>query len=97
MKDFPKALQALDAWKLLFSLSVKSFSNDELTRFLETYPDFPLRGSILKELELNKLVLFPFQKEDLFGFINDRGDILISPAYDEVTAFYEGLSVVNKK
>lgn len=96
VKDFPKALQAVEAWKLLFSLSVKSFSNEELTRFLEMYPDFPFRESILKELELNKLVLFPFQKEDLFGFINNQGKIIISPVYDEVTEFYEGLSVVNK-
>lgn len=96
VREFPNALQALDAWKLLFSLSVKSYSDAELTRFLETYPEFPLKTSILKELELNKLVLYRYQHDDLFGFVNDKGRLMIPIRYDEVTEFYEGLSVVSQ-
>ncbi len=96
VKDYPQAPQNLDAWKLLFSLSVKSFSNDELTRFLEEYPDFPLKNSILKELELNKITLYPYQEHDLVGFINTEGKRAIMPDYDAATGFYEGLAVVNK-
>lgn len=96
VREFPNALQTLDAWKLLFSLSVKSYSDAELTRFLETYPEFPLKSSILKELELNKVVLYRYQHDDLFGFVNDKGRLLIPPRYDEVTNFYEGLSVVSQ-
>ncbi len=47
VKDYPKAPQNLEAWKLLFSLSVKEFSFDELKRFVGLYPDFPLKTSIL--------------------------------------------------
>jgi hypothetical protein len=96
VKDYPGAPQNLEAWKLLFSLSVKEFSFDELKRFVEVYPDFPLKSSILKELELNKLILYPYQQGDFSGFIDEKGKFVIKPVYDAVTDFYEGLSVVSK-
>jgi len=94
--DYPKAPQNLEAWKLLFSLTVKSFSNSELTKFLQDYPSFPLKNSILKELELNNIALFPYQRKELSGFVNTEGKLLIPIVYDAVSDFYEGLAVVNR-
>jgi hypothetical protein len=96
VKNYPKAPQGLEAWKLLFSLTVKSFSSVELKKFLDDYPDFPLKNSILKDLELNKLVLYPYQQGDFSGFIDVKGKFVIKPVYDAATDFYEGLSVVSK-
>ncbi|MCE3259341.1 MAG: hypothetical protein K0S12_982, partial [Bacteroidetes bacterium] len=59
--SYPKAPQNTEAWKLLFSLSVTSFSNENLEKFLVEYPAFPFRNSILKELELNKVKLLPYE------------------------------------
>lgn len=96
VSNYPSAPQNIEAWKLLFSLSVKAFSFAELKKFLEVYPDFPLKNSILKELELNKLVLYPYQKGDFTGFIDPAGKFVINPMYDSATDFYEGLSVVSR-
>ncbi|MEO6301826.1 MAG: WG repeat-containing protein [Bacteroidia bacterium] len=96
VNDYSKAPQTLEAWKLLFALTVKSFSSSELEKFLEEHPAFPLKNSILKELELNNLVLYPYEKDDLFGFIDSSAKTLIQPQFDAVTIFSEGLSVVNK-
>lgn len=96
VSNYPNAPQNIEAWKLLFSLTVKSFSDEELTRFLAEYPAFPLKSSILKELELNKLVLYPYQKGDYKGFIDPSGRFVINPDYDAATDFFEGLSVVSK-
>lgn len=97
VRDYPDARQNLDAWKLLFALSVRSYTDEELQRFLEAHPDFPLKNSILKDLRLNKLVLYPYQRDELTGFIDSaRSAIHLVPQYDEVTPFYEGLSVVNR-
>jgi hypothetical protein len=96
VRRYPDAPQFLEAWKLLFSWSVKSYSYHELKSFLSSYPDFPLKNSILKELELNKLVLYPYQKDDFFGFIDPRGKIVIQPVYDAVTAYSDGLSLVSR-
>lgn len=96
VKNYPQAPQNLEAWKLLFSLSVKEFSFEELKRFVAVYPDFPLKTSILKELELNKLQLYPYQQGDYKGFIDETGKFVIKPIYDEASDFFEGLSVVSK-
>jgi len=96
VRDYPNAHQTLEAWKLLFSLSVKDFSFEELEKFTKEYPDFPLKKSILNELELNKLVLYPYQLNDYSGFIDSKGKFAIQPVYDAVSDFSEGLSVVTK-
>jgi hypothetical protein len=96
VKHYPGAPQVIEAWKLLFSLTVKAYSFSELKRFLEEYPEFPLKNSILKELELNKLVIYKHQWGDLTGFIGEDGKFVIAPVYDAASDFYEGLSVVTK-
>lgn len=96
VQNYPNAHQSGEAWKLLFSLSVKEFSFAELEKFTAEYPEFPLKNSILNELELNKLVLFPYQSTDFSGFIDTKGKFVILPVYDAVTDFKEGLSVVTK-
>jgi hypothetical protein len=94
--DYKEAPQFTEAWKLLFSLSVKSFSNEELEKFLAEHPAFPFKKSILKELELNKIQLYPFENKELIGFIDSTGKTLIAAEYDAASGFSEGLAVVNR-
>jgi len=94
--NYTLAPQYTEAWKLLFALTVKSYSNDELEKFLADNPMFPLKNSILKELQLNNLLLYPYQKDEFFGFIDTSTTVIISPIFDAVTVFSEGLAVVNK-
>lgn len=96
VQRYAAAPQIMEAWKLLFSLTAKSFSYSELKKFTEKYPEFPLKNSILKELELNKIILFPYQKNDYTGFIDSSGKFVISAQYDAASDFYEGLSVVSR-
>jgi hypothetical protein len=94
--NYPLAPQYTEAWKLLFALTVKSYSNEELEKFLAENPTFPIKNSILKELQLNNLLLYPYQKEDLFGFIDTSATLIIPALFDAVSVFSEGLAVVNK-
>ncbi|MDI1353472.1 MAG: WG repeat-containing protein [bacterium] len=96
VEKYPKAPQAIEAWKLLFSLSVKVYTYSELKNFLEVYPKFPLKNSILRELELNKLVLYSCQRGDFTGFIDAKGKFVIRPQYEDATEFSEGLAVVTR-
>jgi hypothetical protein len=96
VKNYPDAPQSLEAWKLLFSLSVRAYSYAELKKFLEEHPKFPLKTTILKELELNKLVLHPYQGNEFSGYIDNKGKVVIPVIYDEVSVFSEGLAVVQK-
>lgn len=96
VKEFPDAPQNMEAWKLLFSLSTKSYSFAGVKKFLDQYPGFPLKNTILHELELNKLVLYPFVRGEMVGYITDSGELRIPCEYDAGTLFSEGLAVVQK-
>lgn len=96
VENYKNAPQFNEAWKLLFSLTVTSFTNEELEKFLQEHPAFPFKTSILKELELNKITLFPYEQNDLTGYINANGKKIIQPEYETVTDFYEGLAVVSR-
>ena len=58
-------------------------TKEELENFITAYPDFPFRNSILKEVQLNDLVLIPIEKNERIGFADTTGKILIEPLYDE--------------
>lgn len=96
VNTYPAAPQSIEAWKLLFSRSVKSFNSAELQNFLSQHPNCPLKNSILKELELNELKLIKFQKNDFTGFLDTLGEVVIQPVYDACSSFVEGLAVVTK-
>lgn len=96
IKNYPNAPQRTEAWQALFTLSISTFKKDELQMFLTNYPDFPFKESILKEVQMNDMVLIPIKQNDLIGFADTSGKIVINPLYDEVTDFYEGLSIVQK-
>lgn len=93
---FPNSPYYNEAWKLLFSLSVKSFNNKELEFFLNENPEFPFKNSILKELELNKLELYPYENNDLFGYVDMKGNLMIPCEYESVSEFNEGLASVSR-
>ncbi|MBL7918255.1 MAG: WG repeat-containing protein [Bacteroidia bacterium] len=96
IENYPKAPQLNDAWQNLFTLSVKNFTKNELDAFLKTYPSFPFKADVLKELELNEVEFIPAEHNDMFGFVDTAGNFIIKPAYDEVSAFQEGLAIVHK-
>jgi len=96
IKNYPTAPQHTEAWQSLFTLSIKTFTKEELESFLVNYPDFPFKNSIVKEVQLNSLELIPIEKNERIGFADTSGKIVIEPMYDEVSDFYEGLSIVHK-
>lgn len=93
---FPNSPQYNEAWKLLFSLSVHTFNNEELQGFLNENPKFPFKNSILKELELNKITLYPYENNELFGYVNEKGELLLKNEFESASDFREGLAVVSK-
>jgi hypothetical protein len=86
------------AWKLLYSASVKSYSKEELTRFLAKYPDYPFNETILKEISLAQHILIPLKNiNEKFGFIDTLGNWIIYAKYDDALPFNEGFASVCKE
>lgn len=46
------------------------------------------------QAQKNSLKLIPFEVNEKWGFINDKGKIVIQPQFDDADCFYEGLATV---
>lgn len=96
IKHYSK-LTTNDAWKMLYSISVKNYSKQELNTFLDLYPDYPYRSEIEKEIVLSEKTLYPLKNNaDKFGFIDNLGNWIIQPIYDDAGNFKEGFAGVCK-
>jgi hypothetical protein len=97
IKNYSTVLTNENAWKLLYSTSVKSYNKEELTVFLNKYPDYPFNETILKEISLAQYILIPLKNaDDKFGYIDTLGNWIIKPDYDEAFTFSEGFALVYK-
>lgn len=92
----PQSAQLNEAWKLLFTVCVKVYDNQNLEQFIIRYPSFPYKNELLDELALNSKIYLPFKQNELVGFIDTTATIKIAPEFDSATPFNEGLSVVSK-
>ncbi len=97
IKHYSTSLTQEAAWKLLYSLSVNNYSKEELTAFLNKYPDYPYNETVLKEIALSQNVLIPLKYiNDKYGFIDTLGNWIIAPQYDDANEFKEGFAAVCK-
>lgn len=97
IKNYSTYLTKDAAWKLLYSLSVKNYSKQELTNFLHKYPEYPFNETVIKEISLSQNILIPLKNvNDKFGFIDTLGNWVISPQFDDASAFSEGFASVCK-
>lgn len=86
-----------EAWKLLYGLSVKSYTKDELQLFIKRYPDYPFINELYKELSLTEKLLIPLKNNtENYGYIDTTGKWIIAPQYDDVSEFNEGVAVACK-
>lgn len=97
IKQYSSERTREDAWKTLYSISVKDYSKKELTEFISKYPDYPYNESVLKEIALAQQILIPLKNtDDKVGFIDTLGHWVIKPMYDDALPFSEGFSAVCK-
>lgn len=97
IKNFSTVLTKEEAWKHLYSLSVKGYSKQELTAFLTKHPDYPYNADVQKEINLAQQVLIPLKNtNEKYGYIDTLGHWVITPQYDDANLFEEGFAAVCK-
>jgi hypothetical protein len=84
-------------WKAYFHASIGNYEPQKMTVFLALHPDYPFRTQVLQELTWYGKPLFPIiNRDDLYGFMNEEGHMVVDFAYEEVNDFHEGLAAVMK-
>lgn len=95
VKTYASNVTKEEAWKALYSQSVKGYNKQELTAFLNKYPDYPYNESVLKEISLAQQILIPLKNlNEKYGFVDTLGQWKILPQYDDASVFSEGFASV---
>lgn len=93
VRKYPNSPYYKDAWYEVYKLGMVNFSEATYTDFKSKYPDYPFPDELETDYRLQNTFFIPYMVDDLWGFINDTGEVMISPKFEEVSMFSEGLSV----
>jgi hypothetical protein len=82
------------AWRQLYQASISDYSLEALEKFKTDYPAYPYLELVDLEILSLDSILFPNYVNEKYGFIEVDGTQNISPIYEQVSSFHEGLAVV---
>ncbi|HZH86844.1 MAG TPA: WG repeat-containing protein [Brumimicrobium sp.] len=94
IKRFPNNPFIDEAWTSLYRLSVADYKKENIKQFAIDYPHFPFPNLIEQDLQLVGQTLFQFIRNGKYGFMNENGEVMISPSFEYASQFKNGLAVV---
>lgn len=86
-----------EAWREVYKRALKDINQSTYSSFKANYPDYPFMNELESDYTLANYTFLPVRKNGFWGFINENGQEMIAPAYDEVSVFSEGLCAVSKE
>lgn len=95
VRVYPNSPFTSEAWKEVYKLYMHEYSVERLEAFKQEYPDYPDLINLEKDGALLLTVLYPWQENGKYGYINQEGKLLIACMYDEASAFYDGAAIVS--
>jgi len=84
------------AWRNIYTLEIGELTAKSIAAFSMKYPDYPFSDELKSDFEFATTRYYPIQENDLWGFIDDKGNVRIEPEYDWVEPFKENLASVGK-
>jgi hypothetical protein len=93
---YPKNRNVGKAWRYLYQLYMMDYSDGQIDRFIASYPNYPYKEELEKDLYLYRLKLLPFKSENGFGCMDYTGSIIIAAQYEQLGFFREGLASAMK-
>lgn len=99
IKKYPANPHLNTAWRRLYKLYTAEYSPERIVEFRLDYPGYPFMKELDVYQDLASKQFYRFKKDGKWGFMDENGSVRISPIYDNVEPFSEGLAlvVVNKK
>ena len=95
-KKYPKNRNTEEAWRMVYKLFMKEYSKEKFIEFREKYPDYPFLNEIEEDLKLLNATFYPFVQNGLYGYFDKEGKTVITPQYDHLGLFQDGLAVASK-
>ena len=96
IKRFPSYHNVKLAWERIYQSYMVEYSDDRVKQFKKEYPDFPFKDLLKRDMELVKLILYPYKKDSLYGWMDHAGNTKSYPRYHSLNFFSEGLSLAQK-
>ena len=93
---YPNNSNIENAWRKLYTLYMVEFSEDRIKKFKKDYPNYPFKEDLKRDQDLSKLALYPFKKDKLFGWINQKGVEVYTPQFESLNLYSEGLALAQK-
>ncbi len=92
IQTYPNNKNIGEAWKRLYQVYMFDYAENRLDQFINEFPDYPYKDELQSDLEVFQMNLLPFKNEQLFGFMDYSGKLIIPATYDQLGFFHEGLA-----
>ena len=83
------------AWQEIYKLSMKDYSEETFNNFKNAFPDYPYPEELESDYRLQNYFFLPIENNKKWGYINEQGQEMIKPVFDEASLFSEGLAVIS--
>lgn len=93
---YPKNRNIGDAWRKLYQLFMVDFSEDRIDHFKKEFPNYPYWDELEADSKYLQLKLLPYKKDNLFGYMDYSGQIIIGAEYEQLGFFKEGIALAMK-
>ncbi len=97
IQRYPDNRYVKESWREIYNISMKDYDEQTYLRFKFDFPEYPYMDELESDYKLQTSLLLPFKRAQYWGFINELGEEVIPPIYEEVNYFSEGLSLVSKE
>lgn len=94
VSKYPDNHLNLKGWRELYQVFMSEYSVDRMHEFLMQYPDNKIADDVNKEILFADSLFLPFNKDGLYGYMNQDGLELISNVFMYTGFFKEGLAAV---
>jgi len=82
------------AWRQIYAIQVKEINTKTLAAFTLNYPDYPFMAELMSEFEMAVTHYYPITDGDYWGFIDDKGEMVIRLKFEWVEDFQDGIAMV---
>lgn len=94
--EHPDNHRVPDAWRSIYDRYTRDLNVGNITQFLKDHPDYPFIEELAEDFRTATLVLYPFRRGGLWGFLDEKGIERIRAEYEWVEPFVGGQALVSR-